>query len=272
MADVFISYHRSKRASALVRRIAIELKSRGVSCWYDTKSTRAVDFIDLIVTEINRCKVFLFIWDVESNKMTFYVRHEVHMAATAERATLVPFRVGKFNVNPLLKFYFGPINTLYGGNSIENANIKELVNAIVDAVQPPPAKIIMSSKCGENVVYSLNKNGVLTISGDSAMWDFEMNIWRAYKTPWKNKRKMISLVNIQYGVTTIGRGAFNRCVELTSVNIPDSVTFIGEDAFGGCAKLTTVSVPANIEIEDGAFPYTVRVARRVSRYSQKRYV
>lgn len=271
MADVFISYRRSKGTSALVKRIAEELKSRGITCWYDTKNKASIDFIERIVAEINCCRVFLFIWDAESNKLlSFYVRREIHMASTTEHVQLIPFRVGKFHMHPTLRFYFGPINTINGGTSPETAHIEELLDAIVYAVQPSPAKIIEKGECGENVTYEIDKNGFLQISGKGTMWDFERNILSAYKTPWRKRRKMISRVKIPHGVTTIGTWAFYDCAKLTSISIPDSVTFIGEGAFRGCAKLTSVNVPINAEIENGAFPESVCIERR-KRQSRRKY-
>ena len=43
-------------------------------------------------------------------------------------------------------------------------------------------------------------------------------------------------------VTTIGKGAFSSCKNLTSVFIPDSITTIGEGAFSRCDNLTSIEV------------------------------
>ena len=47
-------------------------------------------------------------------------------------------------------------------------------------------------------------------------------------------------------VTSIGGGAFEECVSLTSVNIPDSVTSIGNSAFSDCTSLTSVTIPDSV--------------------------
>ena len=59
---------------------------------------------------------------------------------------------------------------------------------------------------------------------------------------------------ISYPVTSIGDGAFNNCIGLTSVTIPNSVTSIGHYAFNGCSGLTSVSIPNSVtSIGVGAF-------------------
>ena len=45
-----------------------------------------------------------------------------------------------------------------------------------------------------------------------------------------------------YTVTSIGDGAFNFCIDLSSITIPGSVTTIGESAFESCTHLTTVVI------------------------------
>ncbi len=47
-------------------------------------------------------------------------------------------------------------------------------------------------------------------------------------------------------VTTIGKSAFEYCLELTSVTIPESVTEIGENAFQYCIGLTSVTIPEGV--------------------------
>ena len=56
------------------------------------------------------------------------------------------------------------------------------------------------------------------------------------------------------GVTSIGRGAFHWCKELTSIMIPDGVTSIGDEAFSCCYSLRSVSIPDGVtSIGDDAF-------------------
>ena len=58
------------------------------------------------------------------------------------------------------------------------------------------------------------------------------------------------------GVTSIGKSAFENCVNLTNVTIPNSVNIIGDYAFSKCESLTNVTIPNSVtSIGDYAFYY-----------------
>ena len=61
-------------------------------------------------------------------------------------------------------------------------------------------------------------------------------------------------ITIPEGVTNIGDGAFAGCNNLTSITIPDSVTSIGGGTFSGCNNLTSITIPNGVtSIGDNAF-------------------
>ena len=80
---------------------------------------------------------------------------------------------------------------------------------------------------GNNLTWSLDSDGVLTISGSGAMEDFA----NASKVPWYSKRTNVKTVVIESGVTNIGKDAFTGIYSLVNATISDTVTSIGNRAF-----------------------------------------
>ena len=80
---------------------------------------------------------------------------------------------------------------------------------------------------GSNLTWSLDSDGVLTISGSGAMEDFA----NASKVPWYSKRTKVKTVVIESGVTNIGKDAFTGIYSLVNATISDTVTSIGNRAF-----------------------------------------
>ena len=112
-------------------------------------------------------------------------------------------------------------------------------------------KMTYSGTCGLNLNWML-KDGTLTISGTGEMYDFKGGPWEDRDlAPWHDYD--IIRVEIQYGVTSIGEGAFYNCTHLTSIKIPDSVTIIFENAFFGCSSLMSITFPAGVEVLCSAF-------------------
>ena len=59
-----------------------------------------------------------------------------------------------------------------------------------------------------------------------------------------------------YSVTSLGKWALHKCVNLTSVTIPNSVTSIGEGVFSNSDGLTSVTIPESVtSIGESAFSY-----------------
>ena len=95
-----------------------------------------------------------------------------------------------------------------------------------------------SGTFGDNVNWNLDtETGLLKFTGTGEMWDYPH-----YQTPWYSYISNIKSVEIEEGVTSIGRYAFYNCSGLTSVTIPNSVTSIGSEAFYGCSGLTGVYI------------------------------
>lgn len=102
-------------------------------------------------------------------------------------------------------------------------------------------------KCGDNLTWTLDGNGTLTISGTGAMEDYQRDgTTFSSAPPWYANREKISKVVIQAGVTSIGDHAFYQCSKLASVTIPKGVTNIGKFTFYECSSLTSVTIPKGV--------------------------
>ena len=111
--------------------------------------------------------------------------------------------------------------------------------------------IVDSGNCGKdgnNVTWTLDSAGLLTISGTGEMADYESKTDSASgeeitTAPWGNQAKTVV---IEDGVTGIGAAAFYGCSGLTSVTMGSNVTSIGESAFRGCTGLTGIVLPGSV--------------------------
>ena len=113
------------------------------------------------------------------------------------------------------------------------------------------AEIIDSGTCGSDLTWTLDSDGLLTISGTGVMSDYF-----DCTAPWYSNRTEIESVCITDGVTSIGSSAFRECTSLTSITIPDGVTSIGDCTFMGCTSLTSIIIPDGVtSIGGSAFYY-----------------
>ena len=107
----------------------------------------------------------------------------------------------------------------------------------------------IGGSCGPSTTWTL-EGGVLTISGTGEM--DELN--NVYGQPWSDYRGTITRINIEEGVTSIGKCSFSSMSNLQNVKIPHSVTKIGSEAFYFCDKLEEIRLHEGItEIGAQAF-------------------
>ena len=106
------------------------------------------------------------------------------------------------------------------------------------------ADVVASGKCGTNAKWSLDSDGVLTISGSGNMNDYEY--YYGEYAPWYDYRSQIQSINITQSVKDIGEFAFYGCTNLISVNITSNMTTIYGGAFSGCSSLEEITVPATV--------------------------
>ncbi|MCR4597612.1 MAG: leucine-rich repeat protein [Acetatifactor sp.] len=99
-----------------------------------------------------------------------------------------------------------------------------------------------SGKCGENVTWTVDNSGLLTISGQGAMNDNDYG--------WKNLD--VYRVVVEEGITHIGNNAFSSNA-IKSVTLPSTLESIGINAFSWCVA-SVIELPDGLKtIDRGAF-------------------
>lgn len=106
----------------------------------------------------------------------------------------------------------------------------------------------MSGKCGDNITYTLDDNGVLRIEGKGEMYDYERG-----KSPFQfangskwNNIPPIRKVIISDGITKIGNNTFVNSVNIKNVEFPGSIISIGDSAFQNCWGITEITLPDSV--------------------------
>ena len=134
------------------------------------------------------------------------------------------------------------------------SDIGQAVTAAVQEIGEENSTVTNTGSCGENVTWSLDSDGVVTVSGTGEMshygWYGDVNPNRVFKDLSGSVRKVV----IEDGVKNVGGGVFFRLENLTDVTIPDSVTSIGVDSFNYCTALESITLPETVTfIDTGAF-------------------
>lgn len=148
---------------------------------------------------------------------------------------------------------------------------------------------------GKNISWTLDENGVLTVTGtgkmakeafkydqrikEAVIGDGITNISEYCFNDCRNLTKVTmgddvesidsygfydlsSLKEIEFSssLKTIGNYAFEECYSLTTVNFPDSLESIGKSAFESCLDLVTIEFPDSLEsISDYAFHWCTKL-------------
>ena len=106
---------------------------------------------------------------------------------------------------------------------------------------------------GNDLLWNVDSNNKLTISGTGEMPDFNLESDR----PWHNYREIVTSVEIKDGITNVSKYAFGNFENLISVSLPDSITEIEANAFAYCWKLTSINMPYKLKsIGSNAFNVT----------------
>jgi len=107
--------------------------------------------------------------------------------------------------------------------------------------EPEVSNIVAFGACGTYAKWTLDNEGVLTISGSGVI-----NNCTANRAPWTAYKADITKVVIEEGITVIGKSAFYEYANITEVVLPSTLTEIGHYAFYGCKGLAVVTIPASV--------------------------
>lgn len=108
----------------------------------------------------------------------------------------------------------------------------------------------MSGQCGDHVTWEITGD-TLRIKGSGKMWDYGYDktdrqpLWTLYRDG-SGEYSMIKKIEIDNGVTYLGRNAFVECRNVIEVQIPSTVKSIGWNAFYGCTSLPSVDIPEGV--------------------------
>lgn len=133
----------------------------------------------------------------------------------------------------------------YSSNELAlwGSDADSILTLAAENYEPNQQTWVANGTCGDNLTWTLDDAGTLTISGTGPMDDFS-----ECGAPWYDHRKKISSVVLSEGVTVIGGSAFEGMEYLTDITIPDSVTTIELFAFYDCKNLTSITIPDSVTV------------------------
>ena len=121
------------------------------------------------------------------------------------------------------------------------------------SIIPVAASTIASGICGENATWTIDDNGVFTVSGEGTTYDYEWSVDPFL--PWHNQKEHIKSVVIEEGITRIGNDMFWECENLIDVKFPNSLIELGNGTFYK-TNLSKLIIPDSIKkIDWNCFAY-----------------
>jgi len=136
------------------------------------------------------------------------------------------------------KIDFGNYNEALSGAAVSCVEIESMVN---------------SGMCGDNVAWSFSSEGILTLSGSGATYNYHSG----NTAPWYSYAADVKGIVIEEGITEIGNFIFRDCSSVTNIVLPGSVVSVGTNSFSRCKGLTILTCSASLtNIGKNAFAAT----------------
>ena len=101
--------------------------------------------------------------------------------------------------------------------------------------QTQAAQELYGGYCGDSLRWSLDDEGVLTITGSGSMYGYSTS----GSVPWYKYKDRIVSVELSEGVTSVGKFAFYECSSLKWIDL-QNVKTVGDYAFAHCSSLPSV--------------------------------
>ncbi len=125
------------------------------------------------------------------------------------------------------------------------------VFSVIISAMPPLAYAdgeSISGTCGENIIWELNSDGVLTLTGKGAMYNYAYRDYAGEIAPWNKMQQTsnITEVVIGEGITTVGAYAFNNCSQIKKVTLPETMERIENCSFSYCSNMKSINIPNNV--------------------------
>ena len=137
-------------------------------------------------------------------------------------------------------------STLLGTSGITEIPARPLITGIT-AIAADTSEL--TGKCGENAVYTLDKDGTLTISGTG---DMAYSMWDSCKE--SIGKRTIKKIVVSSGITSICSFAFSDFKDVTEVSLGDTIENIEECAFESLEGIRKIEIPSSVKtIGDHAF-------------------
>lgn len=222
-----------------------------------------VKTVDGVETVVPVSKATVTVYDEDSSK----VYKKLNMK-NKDGSFEIELPAGTYSVSITAEGYIGQTITVELNDnqvryfSIAMKSAEEKTPTVVPTEAPVKGDVL-SGKCGDNLTWTL-ENGVLTISGTGAMYDYDpfglSTDTSAMPAPWYDYayNNEVTAIQIGDGVTYIGSYAFACCWNIDTIRIPGNVKQIGNGAFHACStrpdkKLKVIIEEGVKEIGYGAF-------------------
>lgn len=114
---------------------------------------------------------------------------------------------------------------------------------MVDEFSAMKDDVLFSGKCGKNIEFSLTKEGVLTLRGEGATYDYNST----KVAPWSECIGYIKEIRVESGIEKLGAQVFRNCSGVKQVYLSEGLTTIGTRAFSGCTSLMEITLPSTLQ-------------------------